>query len=80
MRITKAMIAAAEKHYACYEAIKWLRKKPRTLAQLANYEGQDGWQGWRWLEWALVVRGVLTGEARKEAKKLYYRGWKEIYG
>jgi hypothetical protein len=44
MRITKEMIDAAVKMRACRTSVRWLRRRPRTVAQLYHH---NIW----WAEW-----------------------------
>jgi hypothetical protein len=45
MRITKAMIDAAERKGACLEALEWLREWPKTVRELWNEDHT-------WADWA----------------------------
>lgn len=68
MRITKKMIQAAEEAGACTQALRWLRRRPRTVEQLVAYPEY----GYNWLYWALSSRGrgIFTKEQHKEARRI----------
>lgn len=68
MRIKKAWIDYAEEQGACKQAISWLRKKPRTMKQLAEYKVGGYWRGYSWLKFALAFN-KLPREARKPARE-----------
>ena len=45
MKIDSNLVALAEKHYACPDAVAWLRESPRTVAELVA-------QNRLWARWA----------------------------
>ena len=47
MKIDSNLVAIAEKHYACPDAVAWLRESPRTVAELVA-------QNRLWAEWAAI--------------------------
>lgn len=67
MRIKKEWIDYAEEHEACEAAIRWLRRKPRTMRQLANFRQNNYPIGISWLSFAFSY-GCIPRCARRAAR------------